>query len=282
MQLGDVAQYSDAILWIGGPGLNGTEGIVNVLSGAVSPSGRLVDTWMYDHKTSSTYYTADTYNYTGAASAGFTNYNEGIYVGYRWYETADAEGYWDNINNDFGSGYEGVVAYPFGYGLSYGELSEEIVDVRYENNTFTFTVKTTNANSVPSKNVFELYVEKPYTEGGVEVSKVELIAFAKSDAITNANSDGYTTTLTVDESELASYDSTAANGKGAYVLAGGEYKFYLASGKTGAHCWTLTDDEKHCYTYELEEVVYTGGNARASDVVAAENQLGSDLSLIHI
>lgn len=269
MALGEVVQYSDAVLWIGGPGLNGSVGIVNVLSGNVSPSGRLVDTWMYDHKTNSTYYTADTYNYTGAASAGFTNYNEGIYVGYRWYETADAEGYWASKG-----GYEQVVAYPFGYGLSYGELSEEITNVEYNDGIFTFTVKTTNANSIPSKNVFELYVEKPYTNGGVEVSKVELIAFAKSDAITSADTDGYTTTITVNQDELASYDSTAVNGKGAYVLAGGEYKFYLASCNTGAHCWTLTD-EAHCYSCELSEVVYSGDNKRSTDAVAAENQLGT-------
>lgn len=277
MALGPVEQYADAILWIGGPGLNGTEGIVNVLSGAVSPSGRLVDTWMYDHTTSSTYYTAYKNNYSGAATAGFTNFNEGIYVGYRWYETADAVGYWESKG-----GYDSVVAYPFGYGLSYGELSEEITDVDYSDGIFTFTVKATNANSVPSKDVFELYVEKPYTEGGVEVSKVELIAFAKSDAVTVDDADGYTTTLTFNQDELASYDETANGGKGAYVLAGGEYKFYLASGETGAHCWTLENDAKHCYTKELSEVVYSGDNSRSTDVVAAENRLGADNNTLAI
>lgn len=271
MALGEVEQYSDAVLWIGGPGLNGLNGVANVLSGKVSPSGRLVDTWMYDHTTSSTYYTAYQNNYTGAAEAGFTNFNEGIYVGYRWYETADAEGYWESKG-----GYENVVAYPFGYGLSYGQLSEEIVNVELsDDGIFTFTVKASNANDVPSKNVFELYVEKPYIQGGVEVSKVELIGFAKSDAITNENADGYTTTIEINKDELASFDSTANGGKGAYVLAGGEYNFYLASGETGAHCWTL-DDDAHRYTATLTEVVYSGDNARSTDVVAAVNQLGTD------
>lgn len=270
IELGPVIQYSDAILWIGGPGLYGLEGVAHVLSGKVSPSGRLVDTWMYEQETSSTYYTAQQYNYSGA-SGGYTNYNEGIYIGYKWYETADAEGYWDKAPY---SGYDNVVAYPFGYGLSYGELTEEIIDIKHENGAFTFTVKATNATGASAtKDVFELYVEKPYTNGGVEVSKIELVAFAKSDIITSGGS--YSTTITVKDEDLASYDSTAANGAGAYVLAGGEYKFYIASGKAGAHCWK-TANESNSKTYTLTEVVYSGNNGRSSDAVAAQNQLGAD------
>ena len=267
MELGPVIENSDAILWIGGPGLTGLEGVAEILSGKVSPSGRLVDTWMYEQETSSTYYTAQQYNYYDGSNSvgGYTNFNEGIYVGYKWYETADAEGYWED--------YDSVVAYPFGYGLSYGDLSERIVSVSDDGDSFTFTVEASNANDVPSKDVFELYVEKPYTQGGVEVSKVELVGFAKSDKIANGT---YETTITVNKDDLASYDENANGGKGAYVLAGGEYNFYLATGDTGAHIWKTADSD-HKYTVTLSEKVYSGSDKRSSDAVAAENKLDNVL-----
>ena len=280
MELGPVIENSDAVLWIGGPGLTGLEGVARILSGKVSPSGRLVDTWMYEQETSSTYYTAQQYNYyLGKTSVGgYTNYNEGIYVGYKWYETADAEGYWDEVDNDYGTGYAGVVAYPFGYGLSYADLSEKIESVDHADGTLTFTVTATNSSDVPAKDVFELYVEKPYTQGGVEVPKVELVGFAKSEEIANGS---YTTTITVKEEDLASYDSAANAGKGAYVLAGGEYKFYLASGELGAHCWT-TEENSRVYSVNLDKVEYSGSNARSTDQVAAENKLGLDGNVMTI
>lgn len=279
MELGSVEQYSDAVLWIGGPGLAGMNGVARILAGEVSPSGRLVDTWMYQHETSSTYYTAQTYNYTGSASGGFTNFNEGIYIGYRWYETADAEGYWDtSVYN----GYDNVVVYPFGYGLSYTTFSEEMT-ATYEDGIFTFEVTVENTGDVDGKDVIEIYAEKPYTNGqSVEVSKVELVAFAKTDTLSADNS-SQTLTLTVNAEDLASYDETAADGIGAYVLAGGTYKFYLASGDTGAHCWKSVSAEveengasSRYFSQELSRIVYSGENGRESDAVAAQNQLGEN------
>ena len=299
IELGPVVEYSDAILWIGGPGTTGLSGVANILAGEVSPSGRLVDTWMYAQETDSAYYTAQTYNYyneSGTSIGGYTNYNEGIYVGYRWYETADSEGYWDgktDSNAPSGaSGYEAVVAYPFGYGLSYGEFTEEITNVEHENGQFVFTVSAENASSVSSKTVFELYVEKPYTEGGVEVSKVELCGFAKSGELTAADG-AYTAEITVKEEDLASYDETAADGAGAYVLAGGNYTFYLASGETGAHIWKDYEDgtpsagslssDGRCYvSTSLSETVYSGDNGRSSDEVAASNRLSAEDNILAI
>ncbi len=269
MELGPVIENSDAILWIGGPGLTGLNGVARILSGAVSPSGRLVDTWMYEQETSSTYYTAQQYSYYNGNTVvgGYTNFNEGIYVGYRWYETADAEGYWAD--------YDSVVAYPFGFGLSYGDLSERIVSVDDTGDALVFTVEAENTNATPSKNVWELYVEKPYTNGGVEMAKVELAGFAKSGLLANSSEQ---TTITVLKEDLASYDTSANGGSGAYVLAGGDYRFYLATGETGAHIWK-TADEAHQFTITLPEKVYAGADKRGSDGVAAQNQLANVLPI---
>ena len=270
MELGPVIEYSDAILWIGGTGLYGMYGVANLISGNANPSGRTVDTWMYDQKTSSSYYTtintsSNYYSESGSKLAAYTNYNEGIYVGYKWYETADAEKYWESLG-----GYDKVVAYPFGYGLSYTEFKEEITSATYENGTFKFDVKVSNTGTEAGKDVIELYVEKPYTNGGVETPKVELVAFDKTQEISGEE----TITLTVNEEDIASYDSSANDGKGCYVLAGGEYKFYLASGKTGAHCWNaFADDDARCKTFTVNGVEYSGTNKRSSDSVVATNLL---------
>lgn len=282
LELGPVIEYSDAILWIGGTGLYGAYGVANILSGVVNPSGCLVDTWMYEQETSSTYYTTLNSNSryvseSGSRLGSYTNYNEGIYVGYRWYETADAEGYWDGVSNSYGDGYDGVVAYPFGYGLSYTEFEEQITSVKHEDGAFTFTVSVQNVGSVAGKDVVQLYVEKPYINGGVEVSKVELVAFAKTDGLA-ADGGQQTVTLTVQEEDLASYDSTANGGNGAYVLIGGEYSFYLASGDTGAHIWATAEGEGRVRTFSLDGVEYSGSNKRSGDAVAAVNMLQTTLN----
>lgn len=277
MELGPVMQHADAILWIGGTGLYGTYGIANLLSGKANPSGHLVDTWMYAQETSSTYYTTINpdslfVDESGKTLGAYTNYNEGIYVGYRWYETADAEGYWDDVSNEYGSGYEGVVAYPFGYGLSYTTFSEEMTNATYENGTFTFTIKASNTGSVAGKDVIELYAEKPYVNGGIEMPKVELIAFDKTSLLPAGGEE--TLTLTVSEEELACYDATADGGSGAYVLSGGDYRFYLASGETGAHAWKVyAGDASRCALFAVNEVVYAGENKRSTDEVQASNKL---------
>lgn len=280
MELGPAVACSDAILWVGGTGLYGAYGIANIIAGKTNPSGRLVDTWMYEQETSSSYYTTicteASYVAEGdqkvASLAAYTNYNEGIYVGYKWYETADAEGYWSEVANEYGTGYDGVVAYPFGYGLSYTSFTEEILSATYENGTFTFTVKAKNNGAVAGKDVIELYAEMPYVNGGVEVSKVELAAFDKTGVLPAGGEE--TLTLTVSGEDLASYDSSANGGKGCYVLADGEYTFYLASAETGAHCWSaFNGDETRCKAFEVEGVEYSGANKRSSDAVTAVNLL---------
>lgn len=277
MELGPVIEHADAILWIGGTGLYGMHGVADVIAGNANPSGRLVDTWMYEQETSSSYYTSDNtdslyVDASGTMVGAYTNYNEGIYVGYRWYETADAEGYWDSYVGTYGTGYEGVVAFPFGYGLSYTQFSETIDAVDVKDGTITFTITAKNTGETAGKDVIELFVEKPYTNGGVEVAEVELIGFAKTDSLAPGGEE--TVTITVEEEWLASYDVTADGGNGCYVLAGGEYVFYLASAETGAHCWkTFAGDRDRSASVELDPVTYAGSNKRDSDAVAASNLL---------
>lgn len=277
MELGPVIEHADAILWVGGTGLYGTYGIANLLTGKANPSGRLVDTWMYEQETSSTYYTSDNaasayVDSEGKQIGSYTNYNEGIYVGYRWYETADAEGYWAGVSNQYGTGYAGVVAYPFGYGLSYTTFDEKITDAVQEGGQIVFTITAANTGAVAGKDVIELYVRKPYTNGGVEVAQVELVAYAKTEVLDPGGEQ--TVTLTVAEEDLASYDSAANGGAGCYVLSGGEYSFYLASATSGAHCWSVhKGDAARCKSFSIAKVEYSGDNKRSSDAVTAVNLL---------
>ena len=278
MELGFVEDTDygvDACLWIGGPGAAGTPGIGNILNGSVNPSGRLADTYAYDLTTSSTYYTADTYNYVTESSGsytdcgGFTEFSEGIYVGYRWYETADAVGYWDVSPY---TGYDNVVQYPFGYGLSYSTFTQEFVSTpTISGNEISFQVKVTNTGSVKGKEVVQIYAETPYTEGGLEKAKVVLAAFDKTQLLDPSSSE--TIDLVINLEEIASFDSSASEGKGAYVLEAGDYNFYLSE---NSHSWKGIDSSK-VFTHNLStEVVFSGENKRASDKTAAENVLYKD------
>lgn len=279
MELGFIDQQNygvEAAMWVGGPGIAGATAIGEALTGKVNPSGRLVDTYAYDLTTQSTYHTSD-YNYYYSAEdakkilGGFSNYSEGIYMGYRWYETADAEGFWDTVSNEFGSGYEGVVQYPFGYGMSYTSFSQKIVSAEEEDGVVNFEVEVTNTgDTYAGKDVIQLYCEAPYTQGGTEKSKVVLAAFEKTDVLQPDETKNYN--LSVALEDVASYDETAADGKGAYTLDAGAYEFYLSE---NAHSWSdiETQDTEKCYEYALDsQIVYDESNKRSSDQTAASNQ----------
>ena len=167
-------------------------------------------------------------------------YEEGIYMGYRFYETAAADGYFtstqlsEGVTDPYYNRENGVI-YPFGYGLSYTTFTQEITDTSYADGTFTFTVTVKNTGSVAGKDVVELYVEAPYTAGGIEKSKVVLCAFDKTETLDPGASQ--TLTLTVDEEDIASYDDTVNQ---CYVLDAGDYTFYLGTvdGTVyGSHAW---------------------------------------------
>ena len=237
----------DACLVTGTTGINAASAIPDILSGKINPSGRLADTYAYDFKTSSTYtnsgmegegmylgadglYPADgvTTNpnvgdnplYEGVS---YVDYVEGIYVGYKWYETADAEGFWNEVDNQYGKGYEGVVQFPFGYGLSYTTFTQEIVDYITEDGEIRITVKVTNTGKMPGKEVVQLYYTAPYTKGGIEKSYVELCGFAKTKLLKSGESEEVTITFKAED--MASYDCYDANKNGfaGYELEAGDY-----------------------------------------------------------
>ena len=145
----------------------------------------------------------------------FVNYVEGIYVGYRFYETAAQEGL---LN------YDETVQYPFGYGLSYTNFKQEIESSTMENGTITLNVKVTNTGDVDGKDVVEVYYNPPYTNGGIEKSSANLIAYEKTDVIRTGESTNVT--LTFKAEDMASYDY---KDHGCYVLEQGDYEISINS-----------------------------------------------------
>ena len=255
MELGEIESIDgiDACLLVGATGTYGTRAVVDVLWGRTNPSGRTTDTYAYDLSTAASWansgvdgegsytnssglYPADgttNPNVSGSEtydSVRFTDYAEGIYVGYRWYETADAEGYWDSVSNSYGTGYDGVVQYPFGYGLSYTSFSWQVTgrspgqgsSVGRET-SFSIRVRVTNTGKVAGRDVVQLYVTPPYTEGGIEKSSTVLVAYEKTRLLKPGESEEVTLSFTMDD--VASYDSQDADGDGycGYVLERGDY-----------------------------------------------------------
>lgn len=268
METGFLDQESvDAALWIGGPGTNGFTAVAEVLTGKTNPSGRLTDTYAYDLTDNPAFvnFTGTQY-YSNQEKLYYVNFEEGIYVGYRWYETAAAQGYLD---------YAQTVQYPFGYGLSYSEFSQEwetepVFDA--EIGEYTFRVKVTNQSEDKSgKTTVAVYAEQPYTAGGIEKAKVVLAGFAKTGVIKAGESE--TVEVKIRKENLASYDYETEK---AYVLDEGVYKFYTDLGNYGSHCWSAYDagDVNVLYfEHELEKTVYREEQKRSDDSVAATNRL---------
>ncbi|QFJ55185.1 glycoside hydrolase family 3 protein [Pseudobutyrivibrio xylanivorans] len=273
MELGflNEEQYGiDAAIWVGCIGDQGANAVAKVLNGTVNPSGRTVDTFVSDLTADPTYVNFDDTFYSnvdgsigGYESGRFNEYEEGIYVGYRYYETAAAEAM---DGNYAGFDYDKAVVYPFGYGLSYTTFDKKYVAANYNDGTYTFEVKVTNTGDVAGKDVVEIYAESPYIKGGIEKSKVVLAGFAKTGVIEAGQSQ--TVTITVAEDDLASYDYK--NNK-AYVLDAGTYGFYLSE---NAHSWASIDtaDSTKYYSRDAEEKVFSGDNKRESDLITATNQ----------
>lgn len=181
----------DAALTIYAPGHAGTMAVGNVLTGAVNPSGRTVDTWAYSFETNATFVNAGvngSHQFGNMSDyVGYVDYAENIYQGYYWYETADVEHYWDDVKNAYGEGYDGVVQYPFGYGLSYTDFEWTISDISIPEGSaldadseIVFKVQVENIGDVAGKDVVELYATPEYFEGGIEKSAVKLVAFDKT------------------------------------------------------------------------------------------------------
>lgn len=270
MELGFVDDEAvDAALWIGGPGSTGLNSLGRVLSGEVNPSGRLVDTYAYDATSSPAYYNAGDFTYLNTLHEEtnqmgtsneeyykFLNYAEGIYVGYRYYETR----YVDNESGQIDeAAYRAAVQYPFGYGLSYTEFTQKMGDLKISRNEISVDVVVTNTGSVAGKEVVQLYYTAPYTVGGIEKSHVVLAAFAKTQLLNPGESESVKLSFAIED--MASYDYVNAE---AYVLEAGDYQIKLMN---NAH--DVIDSRE----YNVDEtVVYGEDSPRRSDVMSATNR----------
>ena len=297
----------DACIVVGATGCAGARAIPKILWGDVNPSGHLTDTYVYDFKTNPTFWTTGYDNlgiyqnskivdsqmgtYYGRPSRGigggycgstgntkgdeahgenyavYVDCMEGIYVGYRWYETADAEHYWDSTTRNYTyykkdggtesknkTGYDAVVQYPFGYGLSYTNFDWEIdtANLSKENGStidadtqIEIPVKVTNKGTKTGKDVVQVYLTAPYTAGGIEKSEVELVGFAKTKDILPGATE--TVTVKIDTNDFKSFDDYDANNNGfyGYELEAGAYKLTL---RTDAH---HIKDADHASNYTL-------------------------------
>lgn len=271
MELGDLQKDTgvDAILWIGSPGAAGINAMGRILSGEVNPSGRTVDIYPYDFTKDPSFNNIGMNQYMGLTASdvakGTANnnaytmqYEEGIYVGYRYYETAAAEAM---ENNYAGFNYQDAVVYPFGYGLSYSTFTTEFDgEPTLSNGTYTFKVKVTNNGDYAGKYTAQIYAEVPYTDGGIEKAKVVLVGFDKTSLLAKNASE--VLTIKIDQEDLASYDYKTEK---SYVLDQGKYTFYLSD---NSHSWADSDTEK--WETNLSKRVFTDG--RASDAQTATNQ----------
>ena len=230
----------DACLWIGDVGISGIDAVAEILAGNVVPSGSLVDTYCYDNYSSPAMANFVPTTYEGykegmipANASTYMIYQEGIYVGYKYYETR-YEDYVMGTGNAGDYVYEDVVAFPFGYGLSYTDFKYSDMKVKYNKSTdqFEVTLKVTNTGKEYSgKETVQIYVQSPYTaydvENGVEKASVALCGFGKTGIIAPGKSENIT--VYVDKRDLASYDTYGA---GTYILDAGDY-FLIAA--TDAH-----------------------------------------------
>ena len=256
MELGFLEDDSiDAALWIGSLGSTGFNAVGEILSGKVNPSGRLSDTYAYDLTTAPAYWNAGDFTYSNLKHH-YVEYAEGIYVGYRFYETR----YVDNTTGVCDeAAYAKAVQYPFGYGLSYTTFEQSIADYKTTDSAIEMTVEVKNTGAVAGKDVVQVYYTAPYTIGGIEKSHVVLAGFAKTSLLQPGASEKVTVTFAPED--MASYDETGAK---AYVLEAGTYQIKLMS---NAH--EVIDQRE----YEVPATItYSGDNARSTDLVAATNE----------
>ncbi len=262
--LNDYEQIKSAI-WCAGPGQTGFNALGRILSGETNPSAKIPDTIVYDQTSTPWWNNVGDFKYTnmdefmvdesdpymGGAVPTFVNYVEGIYVGYRFYETASDEGAID---------YDSVVQFPFGYGLSYTQFEQKMGAVSYGDGKISFDVTVTNTGEKAGKDVVEVYYNPPYTDGGIEKSSKNLVAFEKTDMLEPGASQ--TVKIEFDDDDMASYDQDGAK---AYVLEKGDYNISIQS------------DSHHVIASETitvdDDIVYdSDSNTHNGDAVVATNK----------
>ena len=260
MELGWVNKYPSikAVILAPGPGQTGFNALGNIITGKVNPSGRTIDTFVADLTATPSFNNIGEFQYTNLGDVSpmsygfpvtpnFVNYVEGIYVGYRWYETAAAEGVID---------YDKEVVYPFGYGLSYTTFEQTMGEISEKDGTISFDVTVKNTGSVAGKDVVEVYYNPPYTNGGIEKSVANLVAFAKTSELKPGASE--TVKISFKTEDMASFDYLKAK---AYVLDKGDYEISInrdSHNKIDSKVFTL--DSK---------VTFGADNKRESDQTAA-------------
>ena len=220
-----------SVVWCPPAGQTGFSALGEVLAGETNPSGKTSDTFLKDLTKSVSYNNFGKFEYTNMADKaakykgftgddvtaipGFVNYSEGIYVGYKFYETASDEGL---IN------YDDTVAFPFGYGLSYTSFDQKLDSVKYKGGKVTVTATVTNTGDKAGKDVVEVYYNPPYTDGGIEKASKNLAGFEKTKELRPGESQKVT--VKFDDDDMASYDYKGAK---AYVLEKGDYDISIQS-----------------------------------------------------
>ena len=279
----------DGAIWAGCCGSQGGVALAEILKGEVNPSGHLVDTYVRDLREDPTYKNFGSYVYSNSDELNsyqdetfFVEYEEGIYVGYRYYETAAFEAKNGNYN---GFDYNRQVVFPFGYGLSYTTFSQEFVgdpSFNAETNEYTFKVKVTNTGSVPGKSVAQIYVHAPFTDENkanhVEKAHVVLGGFGKTQILEAGTSEELT--IKINRDYFTSYDYQVEK---AYLLDAGEYSFYLSD---NAHSWEEIDaltsgQEKVLKKVSLDKkLVFKSGKdgKRPTDLSEAVNKEDDELN----
>jgi len=248
MELGELPDYGvDSILWVGYPGAYGFTGVANILTGKADPSGRNVITYATNSLSSAAMQNAGDFtfsNLTGLYKNKYLVYAEGIYVGYKYYETRYQDEVLGLHNATSAKGayagrewhYDDEMVYTFGAGQSYADFTQELVSVNWDKNTHMVTaeVKVTNNGGFAgkSKDVIQLYAQLPWEEGQTEKSAIQLIDFAKTSALAEGESE--TVTLSFSDYIFAAYDANAVNGadpskKGSYVFDAGDYYFAIGA-----------------------------------------------------
>lgn len=258
----------DAVILAPGTGASGMTALGEILNGTMNPSGKTVDTYVYDLTNTPTYHNFGSFIYNNTQELveasleadpayqgvqAFVNYTEGIYVGYKFYETAAQEGL---IN------YEEMVQYPFGYGLSYTTFAQEIENFTDNEDSISMDVKVTNTGEASGKTPVEIYYTPPYTDGGIEKASVNLIDFGKTDVLEPGESE--ILSFEIAKEDMASYDSSELKVPGGgYILEQGEYVISLRS---DSH--TVIAEER----FVAEEDIIYDGDGRESDIQTAANQ----------
>ncbi len=262
-EMGFVNDYPQikSVVWAPHPGQAGFEALGSVLSGETNPSGKTSDTFVYDLTSNPSWNNFGDFPYDnveefqiesarGTRSPRFVNYDEGIYVGYRFYETAADEGLID---------YGSTVQYPFGYGLSYTSFSQQMGAVTYANGTVSFDVTVTNTGTVAGKDVVEVYSNPPYTNGGIEKATANLVTYEKTREL--APGESQVISISFEDDELASYDYQNAE---AYVLEAGDYQISINS-DSHTQIAAQTINVAQTVTYDSDDNTHNG------DAVAATN-----------